>query len=531
MFLSSRADSATTDESVHLFAGFTYLTQKDFRLDTEHPPLIKEIAAIPLLFLHPKYQLNSDWQKAGNFYYDSWKEARAMGNSFMFLWGNNADQLLIYARIMMILLTLVLGLTVYFYAKKLYGEKAGIFATFLTLFCPIILSHGRLVNTDIGVTLFIVLTVYLWGNYLKKPSWWGFVGSGIFLGLALSSKFTAVILVPIMIGLLLINIYLDKSQWQTKIFALIGAIAIAFIIIWAAYGFSLSSPPFPHGGISAEINSWSSVPVSSHYDNLYNHLRAIFVPADFYKGLSLISRHVVGGNGSFLLGHNSTFGWWYYFPVAIFFKTPIAIFIFLIISLIYFKKCRSKDIFDECVLIVSPLIFLLFAMLTRADLGVRHVLPIFPFLIIFASKSINTIDFKKINVTLVIFCAAVLWYIVIVFSSFPNYIAYFNEFAGGSQNGYKILTDSNLDWGQDIFRIKNYLVTNNITNPYLVYPWEGDEALNYYGIKFIPLTPEMQNVHGPAIVSATYYDTDAYSWLKKFPKTLITPGVFLVQLN
>lgn len=536
MFFSARSDSATTDESIHLFAGFTYLTQNDFRLDPEHPPLIKEIAALPLLALKPHYILGSEWQRAGNFYYDSWKETRMMSNNFLYSWGNNPEALLILARVMMIILTLALGLSVFFYARKLYGINAGIFAAFMILFLPIVIAHGRLINTDIGVTLFSILTIFFWSNFLKKQTLTNFIFSGVFLGLALASKYTAAIFVAIMLILLIIKWLLDKKIFIKLIFAYLGTLIIAFAIIWAAYGFSLTSPPPPEGGLSGEINSWSSISMNAKFNQTYEKLRPFFVPADFFKGLSLIGRHVVGGNGAFLLGHNSTIGWWYYFLVAIFFKTPIALFIFIFFSLYYFKKVRSKDIFDEYVLILSAGIFLAVAMLSRANLGIRHVLPIFPFVIIFASKAINAIDFKNFSfkksaLPTYIFCGAIVWYLAIGLGSYPNYLAYFNEFSGGSNRGYKLLTDSNLDWGQDVFRIKNYLEKNNIQKPYIVYPWGGELDLKYYNIDFILLTPEMQNVRGKAVVSATYYDTDAYAWLRKFPKTQISAGVFLVELN
>lgn len=538
MFLSAKGESATTDESVHLFAGYTYLTQKDFRLDPEHPPLIKEITALPLLIIKPNYHLNNDWNTAGNYYFDSWKEARALGNSFLYLWENDVFKLLLSARIMMMILTLFLGAAVYFYTKKIYNEKTAIFATALTLFLPIVLAHGRLVNTDIGVTLFGLLTIYFWSAYLKKSILINLLFSATFLGLALSSKYTAIIFLPIMIILAIVKLFLDRkfSNCGKHLLAFLGTLIVGFVIIWATYGFPLKPAPAPNGGISNELNAWSTITITSKYNQLYENVRLILIPADFFKGLSLIGRHVVGGNGAFLLGNNSIDGWWYYFPVAIFFKTPIALFILIIIAALNIKKNKSDDIFDEYVLILTPLLFLLFALLSRANLGVRHILPIYPFLIIFAAKTINLVNIKNIklyknSITTFVILIASFWYFTVSIGAYPNYLAYFNEFSGGSNNGYKLLSDSNLDWGQDILRIKNYLNENNILKPYLVYPWDGDDALKYYGIDFIPLTPDMQNIKGPAVVSATYYDTDAYSWLRKYPKTNITAGVFLVELK
>jgi hypothetical protein len=535
LIISAKLDSATTDEGVHLFAGFTYLTQKDFRLDPEHPPLVKEIAALPILFIHPNYTLNSDWQKAGNFYYDSWREARSMGDNFLYLWGNNADQLIFLGRIMMIFLTIALGLAVYFYAKKLYGEKAGIFAAFLTLFFPIILAHGRLINTDIGLTLFGLLTIYGWSNYLQSKNrqimWKYLILCGLFLGFALSSKYTAIIFLPIMIVLGLIKIIIDKEKIKKPLLGFLGTLFIAFIVIWATYDFPLTPPPQPQGGLASAINVFATNQFTGSYDKIYDTARYFLIPSNFFKGLQLIANHVVGGNGSYLLGHNSITGWWYYFPIAIFFKTSIALFIFLGFSIYFFRKLKSKAIFEEYVLIITPLMFLFISMFSHANLGVRHVLPIFPYLIIFASKSINIFDIKVSKTAKYLFVLTFIWYLAVGVGSFPNFLAYFNEFSGGSKNGYRILTDSNLDWGQDIYRIKNYITNNNLGKVYMDYNWGGDAALNYYGIDYIPLKFTDKDVRGNIIISATAYNNDSYSWLQNYPKTEITPGVFYIEIK
>jgi hypothetical protein len=116
-------------------------------------------------------------------------------------------------------------------------------------------------------------------------------------------------------------------------------------------------------------------------------------------------------------------------------------------------------------------------------------------------------------------------------SSYPNYLAYFNEFAGGSKNGYKILGDSNLDWGQDIFRIKKYLDEHKISDGYILYPWDGNEALQYYGINLKPFPWDNQDIKGRVIVSATYLQLGELKWLENFPCEQITPGVFIFDLK
>ena len=534
MVFSLRADSVTTDEGIHLFAGYTYIIRGDFRLDPEHPPLLKEIAALPLIFFkNLKVPLDGLWDKAANFYYDSWQETRILSQQFLFSLGNNAEKLIFWGRFPFIILTLVLGLAVYLWARKLYGEKAGIFAAFLILFLPNILAHGRLINTDLGLTLFFFLALYFWIKFLKKPNWLAFLFSGLFVGLAFASKFTSVLLIPILAILALAKVFFfdkDLRRWSKYLLGLLGIMIIGLMVTWATYGFSIDTPPKPIDSLSANINLWTNFDVPATIDEIFTKIRPIMFPADLYKGFFLVGRHALAGHGSFLLGETSNTGWWYYFPVAIFYKTPIPFFIFLILAIMFWRKLKTKENFDEFALLLTPIIFLVLSMFSKADLGVRHILPIFPFLAVLASKSINIFNFKKIT-HLIIFGLLILWYLYSAVASYPNYLAYFNEFAGGSNKGYKILVDSNLDWGQDVFRIKKYLDEHNITDGYILYPWDGDEALRYYGINLKPFPWDDKTVKGYVVISATYYQLADLRWLDSYPREQITSGVFIFELD
>lgn len=514
MIGAAKQDSVTTDEGIHLLAGYTYITRYDFRLDPEHPPFLKEIAAVPLLFFEDlKIPIDGLWEKAGNIYYDAWRETRTMAEEFLFLSGNDANKIIFWGRLPFIILTLLLGFAVYYWAKKIYGEKAGVFAAFLVLLMPNILAHGHLINTDLGLSLFLFLAVFFWVKFLKATNWLNLLLSAVFVGLTLASKYTGAILIPIIIILTLLKlVYLPCSEaddnvfkkWWQYFLGLIGLFIFGTIIIWATYGFSI------------------------HF------------PAEFVKGITFVGYHALGGHGSYLLGQSSNTGWWYYFPVAIWYKTSLPFFIFLILAIVFWKKNKSKDTFDEMALIVSPFIFLVISMTSKADLGVRHVLPIFPFLAVLISRSINLIDFRaikffKINMKRIIpallFLLLMLWYLLSSISSYPNYLAYFNESAGGPKGGYKILGDSNLDWGQDIFRIKTYLDQHQISNGFILYPWDGNDALKYYDISLTPYPWNNKNIKGHLVISVTYYQLPEMRWLDVFPHEQITPGVLVFDLK
>ena len=532
LVFSARTNSQTTDEAIHLSAGYTYLTQGDFRLDPEHPPFIKELTALPILFVkNVQFKYDTLWKKAGVFYYDSWQEARVLGDDFFYNWGNNPNQILFLGRMVTIILTLILGYFAFFWAKKLYGAKAGVLAAFLVLFFPNILAHGQLVNTDLGLTLFMFIAVYFWGEYLKKLSWQNLALAGLFSGLAMASKFTAIILFVILFVLAILKIISERKNFSKIIGGYILILVMTFIVVWASYGFTLAVPPKPVVGLSTELTNWVKYNVPNTYDSLFGLVRPLMVPDYFYKGFVMVTRHAIGGHGSYLLGMHSNTGWWYYFPVTILFKTPIPVFILLGLAIIYRKKLKTDVFFDDLILLVPPVVYLILSINSKADLGVRHILPIFPFVLAYIAKTANLIDFKKFKIPAIIIIISLIWYLFSTVVTYPNYIAYFNEFGGGPKNGHKILTDSNLDWGQDIYRIKEYMDKNHLDQVYLVYPWDGDQALNYYGINFIPLLPDDHGVKGKAVISATYYETDAYAWLKQYPMEEITPGVFLVTIN
>ena len=195
---------------------------------------------------------------------------------------------------------------------------------------------------------------------------------------------------------------------------------------------------------------------------------------------------------------------------------------------------------DESVLLLAPTIFLAVGMASRADLGVRHMLPVFPFIAVFASRTIDLVDWdalRRLKGNLLAaapatgLAALIVWYFVTAALAFPNYMAYFNEVAGGAGNGRYILADSNIDWGQDIRRIKAYLDRTGIDRVFIVYPWGGRAALAYYGVAAVPLEQGEMSVKGKVVASVTYLESEGYSWLKKYPAVPITPGVVLVDVK
>lgn len=522
----AKTDSQTTDEAVHLSAGYTYLTKHDFRFNPEHPPLVKLLAGAPLLALKLNVPADKDYfDKAENYFYDSWKENRLYAEYFLYGLGNNADLILFASRVPMALLTLLLALTIFIISSKLWGTNGGVLSLGLYILEPIVLAHGHLVTTDIGVTLGYLLATSLLWRLLRSPNWINVVWFGLALGIAEEMKFTAIILVPAIFILLIYYAFAFKIRFKSLL-ALVGKIivsgAIAFVIIWAGYFFKIDRAPQAQTTQVEVLNQFTS-------SKTFDILKPILIPRDYFKGLALVLGHTQNGHDAYLLGKTSKTGWWYYFPVLFSAKTTIPFILIVVLSLfVIFKeeKNRRRSIF----FLLCAAIFLAFAMSSKADLGVRHILPVYGILFVICGASAKTLLAKKAG--RIILSLLILLILIEDIKTYPNYLSYYNELYGGTSNGYKIATDSNYDWGQDLKKIKAYLDNHpDISNPLIEYGWDGTQSISYYKIPAIPVGIFSPEYKGFLIIGATGLSTPTYASLKNVPiYARISPSVFVYKL-
>src|SRR6266498_2021117 len=187
-----RANSQTVDEATHLAAGYSYLTTGDFRLDSEHPPLIKELQALPLFLLY-EIPFDPDTQQ-----WDG-KDSFSIGHEFLYKSAITADRMLALARLATLFLGACLLAVIGLWAYRLWGSGAAMLAVSIACFEPNVVAHSALITTDIGVSLFIFLAVYLLWEYVNSPTWARLFATGMCTGMALVSKFSALLLIPIII--------------------------------------------------------------------------------------------------------------------------------------------------------------------------------------------------------------------------------------------------------------------------------------------------------------------------------------------
>ena len=522
----SRTDSQTTDEAVHLSAGYSYWEWRDLTLNPEHPPLVKLLAGAAARLVRPVFPPVKHRERLSEFFYDSWRDNRALGEAFLYEAGNDADRLLFVSRLPPIMLTLLLGAVMFAVAVAFFGPLAGILTTALYVLDPTVAAHGHLITTDIAVTLGGVAVFSAAWRFAHRPGATSTILLGGAIGFASLAKFTSVIFLP---SLLVVLLLLDGGRALVRrIPQLVAAVLVAWLVILVGYGCSLEPPP-PVTSLLTTVAPDSQPPVllDTTITRAYGVLRYLGRPRQYFKGLALVLAHVAGGHVSFLLGELSPTGWWYYFPVVFAAKTPVAVMLLLVVAVaVGARRLREPA---QWYWLVAAGAYFLCAMTSRSDLGFRHLMPAMAFLMIWMASL--TQEFQTRRWLPLVTAALLAWLVVDFGRSYDRYLAYYNEVVG--DRGYMVATDSNLDWGQDLKRIRAYLDRHSeITDPYVEYPADGPSSLDYYGIRHRPRQAITPDLSGVLIIGVTGLSDPSVAFLRALPiADRITPGVFVYKLT
>ncbi|HUK91681.1 MAG TPA: phospholipid carrier-dependent glycosyltransferase, partial [Blastocatellia bacterium] len=464
LYLGVRNKSATLDEQNHIARGLALLRTGDTRMNLIHPPLINVISALPL-FRDKGVKLPLDdisW-KIGDY--------NGFGVQFMWVVNDNGPAIVSRARVPVMILSVLLGALIFIWTFQLAGPMPAILALSFYCFDPNILANGALATNDLGMAFFTCLAAYAFWQLLSRPGWLRASLAGAALGLALTAKFSAIFLVAalpaIALGVWLATPKQDRAFPRPKHLALLAAVLLgsAFIALWAAYGFQIHYAPF----------TGFPVPAQAYLD-----------------GLDVSRASVFGDTPAFLLGSYSRTGWWCYFPIAFLVKTPLPALILIAGSIIFAFIERAWN--PIAILLTPVVIYFALAISSPLNIGYRHLLPILPFLFVFAGRFaiFKGSRFRWIQFTPILLAA---WLIAGTIRTYPNYLTYFNEAAGGPSGGARILADSNLDWGQDLPGLREYMTREKIDSIRLSY--FGSAHPEAYGISnFDPLPSYPYNYHG-----------------------------------
>lgn len=473
-FYSMRGDAAIVDEIAHIPAGYSYLHFGDFRLNPEHPPLLKDMAGLPLQFLHLKFPSSiSAWTTEPNGQWET-------GWNFIYHIGNNADQVIFWARIPILILALILGLVLFIYSRRKFGSSVALLTLFFYCLSPNIIAHARFVTTDLGITAFIFFAFMSYIAFLEKPSLKTGALASVFFALAQVAKFSAVLLIPLwgVLALVAVLVKTEPYGWWPRAKIYIGgllAIGIAaFLMVWAFY--------IPHTINMPEQVQDKLIEASlspGYRKTIGNQLLAVNnIPiakpmVQYVLGLLMVFNRVSSGNTTYFLGQVTNQSFASYFPVTFGIKTQIGLLILIALALLtatfeYFAKSPWrvwKKFSDYARLHLVELGSLLFIALYsyvsitgNLNLGIRHLLPIMPFVFLMVAKR-TVAFFGHHSGSLKTWVLAILlgWYGLATIFIYPSYVAYFNEFIGGPSNADKYVSDSSVDWGQDLKRLKTYV--------------------------------------------------------------------------
>jgi hypothetical protein len=461
--------SNTWDESAHILAGYAHLKEgMDFLAPRHHPVFGRLLTALPLTML------DLDFKPSVNL-------PEAPGSDFFpysleFLFENKVDgrKLLFLTRLPIILLGTVLGLYVFLFARTVWGENGAYLALFLYTFSPNILAHSSLATTDLTMTaLFFIATYHLYRMAIKGVTFLRVLVCGVTMALAFATKHTAILLLPLFLVSFFLNLKKDNALKLLTGYLFMGV--VAYITIWGVYGFRFHSESPYYTGLDWE---WFQGSSTGRLFGILREWRAL--PESYLYSMAGSLAGASGGRTAFLVGQYSTEGWWHYFLVAFLIKTPVATIFFLIAAFLYISRDRDERL--KGVLLLLPVFLIITTMsIQRVNIGLRHMLPAYPFIFTFIGycPSIVTLSRRAAAGVFYLFC---LWYFYAVAAIHPHQLAYFNEFIGGPKNGYKYLVDSNLDWGQDLVGLKEYMDKNNIDTVKLAYFGLSDPE--YYGIRY-----------------------------------------------
>ncbi|HEY2826597.1 MAG TPA: glycosyltransferase family 39 protein, partial [Pirellulales bacterium] len=505
--------SPTFDEGVHLAGGFSYWVTNDYRVNSESGNWPQRWMALPAWLLGDYYPPPDEptWIKDDRYDF---------ADRILYESGNDADSMIFQGRVMTGLLSVALGAIVYFWSRQLFGALGGLISLTLYAFSPTILANGFLMTTDLAAALFFSAAMWTWWTLLHRISVLSLVLAGFSVAGLLLSKFSGVLIFPMILLLLAIRLLNDQPlHWavgrrreingrlkQLAVFSVVLLVQAAMIdlIIWGSYGFrySMLNPAagenqnldHPLDRIPAEFGL--IVPVTKYLGD-----RGLLPEPFLYGFACTVAKAEI--RRSSMNGQFSTHGQFVFFPYCLAVKTPVEVFVILFLAAwgAWFWRVQSKNTdpkkeqtswfelsWTGRMYALAPVLVLLgvywtVSLASHLNIGQRHLLPTYPPMFILAGvaacwlQSIpkpptrpvatkrgkaNAVEAPERTNRLIVI-ARVLLIGGLLLSAleavwiWPDYLAYFNFLAGGPANGYRHLVDSSLDWGQDLKELKSWL--------------------------------------------------------------------------
>lgn len=483
----------TADEAVHLVGGYSYWHANDYRLHPENGNLAQRLAALPLLGLDLNFLPPDD---------PDWKQSLAhrAGDKFLFQLGNPVDRMLQFGRMAIALAgTFVVWLT-WRWSFGLFGREAGWLALGLAVFSPTLLAHGALATSDMVLTACMLAALSSLWLLLHRVTLGRIMLAGCLCGLTFLAKMSGVIVAPLAAGLLLVRLCRPASlpvavgrlriwaRGRPQVFAagfisLATVGAISLLVLWAGYGFRFSAFNPRHSPSEQFYFTWDAIleksgfpfPAQSELQAL-NGPRRPQRPTSITRLVGTLRDHRLLPEAylwgfahtyrfsrerqAFLRGEHSSTGWRTFFPWTFWLKTtPALLLLFAGGTAIAFASCRvlTRWWYRAIPLTFFFAVYWAMAIDMTLNIGHRHILPIYPIVIIFASAAALALRSGARRLVGAALGLALLVHGVESARARPFYLSYFQPAAGGTERGYEHLVDSSFDWGQGLPALRDWL--------------------------------------------------------------------------
>jgi hypothetical protein len=527
--------SQTADEPAHLAAGMEWLQWHTYTFEPLHPPLARIAVAIG------PYMSGLRLLDHRNL----WIE----GNELLLAHDDYIHNLSL-ARAGVLPFFLLASLVVWYWARRQYGDVAALIATFLFTTSPVVLSHAGLATTDMAATATFAAAIFAYITFLERPNYLQAAAFGGAAALAILSKFSALVFLPACCATILLTRFVmtrrtpghftkrrRRARWAQ--FLLVAGV-ITFVVVWGGYRFSLSSATDassrPHYSIDQLFGTSGAL-----HNTVYAMAELPFIPAPaFSQGLVKLRFKESVGHKSYLLGHVRQTGWWYFFPTALAVKSTVPFLIFLIAGA--FALIKSALLFERDWRAVTPLVaaltVLVICMPSNINIGIRHILPIYPMLAIISGVGAWWLweNAQAMSVGPIIVVALLIWQLLASVRSHPDYLAYFNEFAGAHPEN--ILIGSDLDWGQDLLRLAQAIQQKHIDHLAIAYAGSSHIDLSKFGLPAFQVLEPYKPVTGWIAISLLDLKVgdlgapaDGFYWLEAYePVDLIGRSIRLYYI-
>lgn len=501
--------SPNLDEPAHLAAGISCWKFRRFDLYRVNPPLVRMIAALPIL---GDPSLRTDWS-SWDTHATKGRPEFEVGFDFVRANGVAAWNQFRLARLPCVILALIGGWICYQWSLALYGPNSALLCLWLWATSPAFLGWDASITSDSLAATASLTASYLYWRWRCEQSWTLAVGAGLALGVALLTKFTLLLLLPVFLVLLMVKPstkgatetlttrYLLRTAGQFCLLLLVAFHVVNSVYLYQGSFTQLSKLQFVSSLFT--VKSGHSE-MSNRFNGTLLGRLPVPLPEDYLRGIDIQRRDFEQKKWSFLRGEQRLGGWWYYYLYCVLIKTPVGtLCLALMLFFLMLGRTHKIDWRNETHVILPMItIFVAVSCETGFSRHSRYILPAIPYALICIGRiSKMCVDSTLMIKWLVTILAAVAG--IESLAAWPNNASFFNASVGGSRGGSAHLLDSNLDWGQDALHLRNWCQNNPTARPLRIAYFGGYElSESMLGVSFEPLA-DVRLLDGSRVITST----------------------------